>query len=176
MSSSCRLEALAVAAGIFALGSASCSGAASQDVFDTFTSTSGGSTSGGASSGGASSGGASSGGPNGSSGSSSACPSEVEPNNDRASANVLMPTRCGTIAPNGESDFLTFQLQDASSSMQIRFDGQVTLTVTVNNETFVLGNGASPKIPFSKGKRYVIEIKQADGAKSPAWRVDLIEK
>jgi len=105
-----------------------------------------------------------------------ACPQEVEPNDSPETANVLAPTRCGAIHPNGESDFLTFELQAKTTSMQIKFDGKVELKVQVAGQSVTLGNGNAPKVPFVKGQRYTIEIKAtADGPSIP-WRVDLIEQ
>jgi hypothetical protein len=104
------------------------------------------------------------------------CTPEVEPNDDRDTANTLAPSRCGAIQPNSESDFLTFQLGEKSSSMQIKFDGKVLLKVDIDGQTIVLGTGNAPKVPFVKGKRYSIEVKAIDRGNNVPWRVDLIEK
>ena len=171
---------------------AACSGAATQDVLEsnaksgsssgtsgTVTSggTSGG-TSGTATSGGTSGGtsGNTSGGTSGTVGDASiGCPQEMEPNDNRGTANTLAPTRCGTISPKGESDFLTFVLADKTTSMQLTFTGQVTLKVDVNGQSVTLGDGQSPKVPFVKGKTYFVEVQAIQDAPSTPWRVDLIE-
>ena len=155
---------------------AGCSGATEQDVLRTNSAAS----SGGAAD--ASSGGdgqTSSGGAADASSSDSAaakCTPEVEPNDDPDDANELAPSRCGAIQPNSEVDNLRFQLSDKSTSMQLRFDGKVTLEVEVDGDTVVLGGPLSPKVPFVKGKRYTVRIKSTERATSVPWRVDLIEK
>lgn len=165
--------------------SGACGGATPQESLDSQT-TSGtsGATSGGTS--GATSGGTSGTTSGGTSGTTSGgvdasvdgaatCPPEVEPNDSPETANVLAPTRCGAIQPNSESDFLTFELQTKTTSMQIKFDGKVQLKVQVAGQSVTLGNGNAPKVPFVKGQRYTIEIKATDRATSVPWRVDLIE-
>ena len=178
------VSGLALGAGSLPVGG--CGGAAGQDVLDSKESTSSsgssgasGSTSGGTSgSSGSTSGssGSTSGAPDGSIDSSTACPPETEPNNNRDTANTLAPTRCGAITPNSESDFLAFTLKPSSTSMQITFTGQVVLKVDVNGNTITLGSGGGGIVPFVKGQRYVIEVKATDRANSVPWRVDLIEK
>ena len=164
---------------------AACGGATPQEALESQpTPGTSGATSGGTS--GATSGGTSgttSGGTSGTSGGVDAsvdgaatCPPEVEPNDSPETANVLAPTRCGAIQPNGESDFLTFVLQDKTTSMQLKFDGKVQLKVQVAGQNVTLGNGNAPKVPFVKGQRYSIEIKATDRATSVPWRVDLIEQ
>ncbi len=160
-----------------------CSGATAQESLEsqpTSGATSGGTsgaTSGGTS--GATSGGTSgntSGGVDASVDGAATCPPEVEPNDSPDTANLLAPTRCGAIQPNSESDFLTFSLKEATTSMQIKFDGKVELKVNVANQSVTLGNGSAPKVPFVKNAKYVIEIKATERATSVPWRVDLIEQ
>ena len=150
---------------------AACSGAATQDVLESNAkSGSSSGTSGTATSGGTS------GGTSGTVGDASiGCPQEMEPNDNRGTANTLAPTRCGTISPKGESDFLTFVLADKTTSMQLTFTGQVTLKVDVNGQSVTLGDGQSPKVPFVKGKTYFVEVQAIQDAPSTPWRVDLIE-
>ncbi len=164
-----------------------CSGATAQESLESqpTSGASSGATSGGTS--GATSGGTSGATSGGTSGNTSGgvdasvdgaatCPPEVEPNDSPDTANVLAPTRCGAIQPNSESDFLTFQLKEATTSMQIKFDGKVELKVNVGNQSVTLGNGNAPKVPFQKNAKYVIEIKATERATSVPWRVDLIEQ
>ncbi|CAN5764459.1 hypothetical protein BH11MYX4_BH11MYX4_51780 [soil metagenome] len=172
---------MVLAAGLWLVGA--CGGASSQDVFDPNATASSSGTSGtsGASSG--TSGGASSG-TSGTSGTpdgsvvdaADPCPPETEPNNSKETANTLSPTLCGVISPDGESDFLTFQLKPASTSLAITFTGQVTLKVTVAGNSVTLSGTSNVKVPFVKGQRYIIEVKAAGGAPNIPWRVDLIEK
>lgn len=146
-----------------------CGGASKQDVLgsDPAASSSGG-TSG-------TSGASGTSGTSGAADASAACPQETEPNNSRATANTVAPTICGVINPNGESDFLTFQLKPTSTSLAITFTGQVSLKVEAGGTTVTLGGGGSGVVGFFKGQRYLIEVKATvDGA--VPWRVDLIEK
>jgi len=173
-----------------ALGAA-CGGASGQDVLDPAgTSSSSGSAgtgaSGGTSGGGTSgtSGGTSGGGTSGTSGgiadasvdAPGPCPSETEPNDTRESANTIAPTLCGTISPDSESDFLTFQLKPASTSLSITFTGEVTLKVTVAGASVTLTSTSNVKVPFVKNQRYGIEVRAAQRLPNIAWRVDVIEK
>lgn len=167
---------------------AGCGGAASQEALDSKpTAASSGGTSGNTTSGGTS-GNTTSGGTSGNTTSGGVkdasadspignCPAmEKEPNDDPDTANTLAPILCGNIQPNSESDFLTFHLQDKSTTMQLKFDGQVTLRVQVNGQTVTLGNGASPTVPFFRNKQYIIDVKAIDRGTSIPWRVELIEK
>ncbi len=166
-----------------------CGGATPQEALESQPSGTSGGTSGATSGGtsGATSGGTSGATSGGTSGATSggldasadgalACPVEVEPNDSADTANLLAPTRCGAIDPNSESDFLTFELQAKTTSMQIKFTGKVELRVQVANQSVTLGNGNAPKVPFVKNARYTIEIKATERATSVPWRVDLIEQ
>ena len=173
------LSALALS-GVALSGAAAagCSGATEQDVLRTNSAASSGGTEADASSGGGggqtgSSGGADASSPDGAAGT---CTPEVEPNDDDDDANELAPSRCGAIQPNSEVDTLRFELSDKSTSMQLRFDGKVTLEVEVDGDKVLLGGPLSPKVPFIKGKRYTVRIKSTERATSVPWRVDLIEK
>lgn len=177
MRSSIAAPATFALAGLLLAGlHVACGGAEQQDVLDTRTSSgnaSGGNTSGGNTSGGNTSGGvADAAAPE----TSAECTQEVEPNDDEDSANVLAFSRCGAIQPNSESDFLTFQLSPKATSLQIKFDGKVTLRVNVDGDSVTLGEGEFPAVPFVKNERYFIEIKSTERAKSVPWRVDLIER
>lgn len=155
---------------------AGCSGATEQDVLWTNSAASSGGAPADASTG-ADGPASSSGGADAAADSAStACPPEVEPNDDADDANELAPSRCGAIQPNSEVDYLRFELSDKATSMQLRFDGKVTLEVEVDGDTVVLGGPLSPKVPFVKGKRYTVRIKATERAPSVPWRVDLIEK
>lgn len=165
-----------LAAMMLAVLAPACSGATEQDVFQAPASAgSSGNTSGGTTT---TSGGTTSGGGVDASApetSTAACTAEAEPNDARDEANALAPSRCGVIQPNSESDFLTFELSPKSTSMQLKFEGQVTLRVEVDAGSVTLGAGKFPPVPFVKGKRYFVEVKSAARATSVPWRVDLIE-
>ena len=73
-----------------------------------------------------------------------------------ALANVLRPTRCGVInatsdaggPDGGESDFLQFQLTDASTGYYLQFTGDISMTIRVKNETYVVEPGKpGPTLP-----------------------------
>jgi hypothetical protein len=46
----------------------------------------------------------------------------------------------------------------------------------VNGQQVILGDGLSPKVPFVKNKKYIVEIKATVRDPSVPWRVDLIEQ
>jgi hypothetical protein len=160
-----------------------CAGAKDQDVLGSSsgtTSSSGGTTS---SSGGttSSSGGttSSSGGTTSSSGGTldagTPCVQEAEPNDSEDQANLLAPSRCGTISTANDVDFLTFTLKPTTQTLSLRYDGKVTLKVSVSGaNTVVLGGGGSQTVPFVRGQPYFVEIQALDKSRPP-WRVDLIE-
>ena len=109
---------------------------------------------------------------------------EEEPNDDKATANELMPTRCGAIlltADGGtgvgvaESDFLTFTLNSTTQNFFIQFSGDVRLKVTVEgNPPVIVTPTSSPAIPLVKGKPYFIEVTSLNGKKA-YWRVTIFE-
>lgn len=155
-----------------------CGGAKDQDVLA--ESSSGASSS--SSSSGASSGstGGSSGSSNGSvesgSDAAAACLDEDEPNNRKNSANALSRSRCGAVQPAGDTDFLTFKLQEGTKTISLKYEGKITLTVSVDGaSTVVLGGGGNQVVPFVQGKPYFIEIRSSEKAARVPWRVDLLE-
>jgi hypothetical protein len=183
MASSTFYRVLVTAAAGLALVVA-CSGAAKQDVLQGATDQSSGGTSGTSGTSGASgtsgtSGTSGASGTSGTSGTSGndagACPTEVEPNDHQAQANLLAPTRCGTIGTPNDTDFLTFTLKESTTKMQVKFDGRVTLTITVDGSTVILGAGGNQNVPFVQGKPYVVQVNALEQKATPAWRVDLIE-
>jgi hypothetical protein len=152
--------------------SVACSGSETQDVFTAPGAATSGNT-------GASSGTAVGGGSTDASrpeGSSSACTSEVEPNDSRDDANTLAPERCGLIQASSESDFLTFELDNKSKTMELKFEGEVTLKVTVDGDSVTLGDGKFPGVPFVKDKRYVVEVKAIGNGGNVPWRVELVQQ
>jgi hypothetical protein len=152
-----------------------CSGATTQDVFS--ASPDGGASSGtsGTSSGTTSSSSTSSGSVDAGAPDAGPCTPEVEPNDTENQANELAPSRCGAIQPQTDVDFLTFTLKPTTSTMEVKFDGKVTLRITVANQTVTLGNGTGQKVPFVQGKPYFIEIQPTLKQNSTPWRVDLLE-
>lgn len=100
---------------------------------------------------------------------------EKEPNDDAAHANQLNGSICGTIASATDSDFVTFKLKGGTKKMSLKFDGKVTLKITVGTQTVTLGNGQNPEIPFSKTDRYVIQVQGIDKSAMPTWRVEVDE-
>jgi hypothetical protein len=127
---------------------------------------------------------------------------EEEPNDDPDAANQLRYdvdaaclksaggcTRCGVIfledpdsgadAGDGgtEVEFVTFDLQPTTKSFYVEYEGDVTLTITIDGEagTYVVGKGQPPvTIPAKLGKHYYVEVTSNTGKITP-WRVTLYE-
>lgn len=107
---------------------------------------------------------------------------EEEPNDTTAEANELRPTRCGIVevtdggADGGESDFLTFQLGDASTEFFLQYAGDVSVVVETDGQAPVdITATPPPTLPFVKGQPYFVEVRSATG-KSQPWRVTLFEE
>lgn len=105
------------------------------------------------------------------------CQAESESNDTEEEANDAVAENCGKISPSGDVDFLTFELDPATTKFNISFQGKVTLTVSVNGKTYVLDGSGDPKVPLVKNKAYVIEIRAAGNgnATNVPWRVDIEE-
>jgi hypothetical protein len=101
----------------------------------------------------------------------------VEPNDDRLTANDLQYARCGritvppgSIVDGGESDWLTFEVTDASTGFRVYYEGQVHVIVETD--------GMAPKdisipgqtIDFYRNQPYYIELRSLDGG-TQIWRV-----
>jgi hypothetical protein len=130
---------------------------------------------------------------------------ETEPANDTPEGadtlNAQYPTRCGATvrvaaadadagdAEPGDAgagdggaiadvDYLKFQLEDASTSFFLYFEGSVKLTVTVEvdggTQTVVMTPTSSPPVPFVKDKTYVVKVESLDGS-AQDWRVTLFQ-
>ena len=181
------LLSLGVLAASVALLLASCSGAETQDVLTSSSTTSGMASSSGAGTSGASgtSGVGASGGTSGmgtSSGTSGTTPSnctpEEEPNDGRDDANVLSPARCGTVGPRDRRDFLTFQLKPTTKTLALNFSGRVRLKVDIDGQRSVeLTPDDARTVPFAMGKQYFIEVGPlTDTTSEIPWQVSVIEK
>lgn len=112
------------------------------------------------------------------SGTTSACPSEQEPNDDEDAANVLAPLLCGTLSGRGDRDHLTFRLKPDTRSMTIRFTGRVRLRVDVagHDTTELTPDNSSHQLPFVLGEDYIIEIRSLTKSDADAtWRVEIVE-
>ncbi|AKU98130.1 hypothetical protein AKJ09_04794 [Labilithrix luteola] len=103
------------------------------------------------------------------------CQAESEPNDTPEEANEAAPSNCGKISPAGDVDYLTFELDPSTTNFAIKFNGKVTLTVSVNGKSYVLDASNNPKIPMVKGKPYLIAIRAAGNGSNIAWRVDIEE-
>ena len=103
------------------------------------------------------------------------CGPEKEPNDDTAHATQVNGAVCGTITSDTDVDFLTFKLKGGTKRMSLKFDGKVTLKLTVGSKSVTLGNGSNPEIPFSKTDDYVIEVRGIDKGAMPTWRVEVVE-
>ena len=104
---------------------------------------------------------------------------EEEPNDGENTANVLKPTRCGVTLVNaldaGESDFLKFELADASSNFYLQYAGNVHVLVETDGSAPVDITQGNPTLAFRKGQPYFVEVKSKDG-KQQVWRVTLFQE
>lgn len=105
------------------------------------------------------------------------CAPEDEPNDSKATANLIAPARCGTLSPRDQKDFLTFQLQPSTKSMSVQFTGRVRLKVDVaGKNTVELTPDKSGVVPFVMGEKYSIEITALTNAGGEIpWRVVVVE-
>lgn len=105
---------------------------------------------------------------------------EVEPNDDRSTANDLHPTRCGAVLvtdgglDGGESDFLSFTLGDASTNFFLQYAGQVKVKVETDGQAPVDITAPDASLILKKGQPYFVEVRSATG-KSQVWRVTLFQ-
>lgn len=105
------------------------------------------------------------------------CQAESERNDTMEEANDAVAENCGKISPSGDVDFLTFELDPSTTKFNIRFQGKVTLTVSVGDKSYVLDGSNDPKIPVVKNRPYFIEIRAAGSgnASNLPWAVDIEE-
>jgi hypothetical protein len=108
---------------------------------------------------------------------------EEEPNDPVGLANVLRPTRCGIVLTTGltgqpedggESDFLKFNLTDASTGFYLQFTGKIKMIVRVKGQSYTVSETESPVLPFHKNEPYTIEVRSADGNQQK-WTVTRFE-
>jgi hypothetical protein len=104
---------------------------------------------------------------------------EEESNDTPDTANTMAPTVCGATLPGTESDFVTFQLKPTTTSFLLYFDGNVSLTVSVEGgdggvQTVTVTPTSFPPLPLLIGKKYSIEIRSLDKQRQN-WRVSLFE-
>jgi len=165
-----------------------CGGAEEQDVLDAPASSSGGGgslTSGTSTSGSSgettsstsSGSGTSSGATTGDSGKGppDGCERESEPNDEPGDANVLSTSLCGTLAPESETDYLTFELGPDTKSMHLTFEGDIEMRVFVGGrDPATLSPDKNDEVPFVIGEPYVIEVRARGGSEKGTYRVNLI--
>ena len=109
-------------------------------------------------------------------GTTTACTTpEVEPNNLPALANNLAPMRCGTVGGQDHSDDLTFTLKAGTTTMQIKFSGQVRLQVTVGKSTVSMTPTGQSEVPFVKGQPSLVEVTPLSGTAQVPWTVELVQ-
>ena len=161
-----------------------CSGAETQDVLTTGASsgattatTSGSNTSNSSGASGTTSGGTTSGttgGTSGTTGGTGACATpESEPNDSAAQANLLAPTRCGTVGGGDSKDDLTFTLSAKAQTLKIIFHGNVQLRVFVGNRSPVtITPQEQQSVDVIRGATYLIEVTSlAGGGAATPWDV-----
>jgi len=107
------------------------------------------------------------------------CDSEREPNDDRRDANQLAPARCGALSASDTIDYLTFSIKSTSSSLALKFAGDIRLRVEVRGASAIVINDDNDDttLPFIKDEDYIVGVT----AKKPmtsltGWRVEVIEK
>jgi hypothetical protein len=111
-------------------------------------------------------------------GSPTACTPEDEPNNDEAHANVLAPSRCGSLSSDDQIDVLTFRLKKTTTTLSITLTGKVKLRVSVKGgNTVELTPDTTSDIPFVMNEDYFIEVTELNPGKAViTWKVAIVEK
>lgn len=113
---------------------------------------------------------------------------EEEPNDDKTTANTLMPTRCGAILLTGdggasvtdggsvaESDFLTFTLPTTTTTFYLQFSGDISLKIDVEGNPSVTITPTMPaNVPLVRDKPYYVEVRSLNG-KRANWRVTVFQ-
>lgn len=107
---------------------------------------------------------------------------EEEPNDLPVLANQLRPTRCGIVevpdagllADGGESDWLTFQLSDASTGFFVYYEGNVRVFVETDGQAPVDISEKDASLSFHRGQPYYVQVKSKNG-RTQAWKVRLFE-
>jgi hypothetical protein len=108
---------------------------------------------------------------------------EDEPDDDPTTASPLRlptshPTRCGAVLLNGDGgtadpDWVTFTLDSGTTTFDLQWAGNVTLTVQVDGSAPV-SSPFDAGIPFNRKDPYYVEIRSPDGKKQ-FWRVTLFQ-
>lgn len=106
---------------------------------------------------------------------------EQEPNDIKALANPLRPIRCGVIEvgdagainDGGESDWLTFELSDASTGFWLQYEGNVKVFVETDGQAPMEATPDAAMI-VRKDQSYYAQVRSADG-KTQKWKVILFE-
>ena len=102
------------------------------------------------------------------------CLAETEPNDSQEQANFFTTSICGNVAAN-DIEWLSLQLQPASTEMKIDYKGKVRVTVFAPvGPPVVLGSGG--KVTFVKGGKYFVKVEPENDSNKLAWRVELLEK
>lgn len=167
-----------VSAFVFLLFAIGCSGSKQQDVLGSSsgsgtsgssTSSSSGGTSGTSSSSGTTSGSSSGGGAD----SGAPCDEEHEPNDDPSQANTLVSSTCGALSPTSETDYLTFTLTPNTKTMNLTFDGDIKIRITVQGKQVDVTPTSNTSIPFVTGHPYLLQIQAYQEATQIPWRVNL---
>lgn len=97
---------------------------------------------------------------------------ESEPNDTAGAATPFTTSVCGTLAPNGDRDFVTGT--PPSINFLLEMLGDIEITVTIDGQTVTVPPAVT--IPYVPGKPYVIEVR----AKHPelgvptGWRIRFI--
>lgn len=105
-----------------------------------------------------------------------ACTQEKELNNEPGTANELVDSVCGTLLPASELDYLTFTLPEKAKSMNLTYEGNVKLRISVEGfDPVELSSSNNPQVPFAPGKQYIIRVSaDGGGAVKIDWRVNVV--
>jgi hypothetical protein len=107
---------------------------------------------------------------------------ELEPNEDKATANPLRPIRCGVVeipdggAADADVEWLTFNVRDASTGFFLQYEGNVKVFVETDGMAPVDITLADASIPvFTKDQPYFVQV-QTNSGKTQFWKIILFEE
>lgn len=109
---------------------------------------------------------------------------EIEPNDTADAATAMIPpvkTICGAVIAadggpdGGESDWVQFNLGDASTTFYVQYAGNVKVHVETDGMAPVDISAPNATLVMKKGQPYYVEVRSKDG-RTQTWRVSLFEK
>lgn len=107
---------------------------------------------------------------------------EIEPNDEKGTANILRPIRCGVLeipdggGPDADVEWLTFNVRDASTGFFVQYEGNVKVLVETDGMAPVDITLADASIPvFTKDQPYFVQVRTGNG-QTQFWKVILYEE